>query len=246
MITHGIDGCSGGWCLATLHWEQGNDAPTSWNFQVFSTLLDLQSHIPKTEIVLVDMPLGLPHTGAQVRRCDQVARKLLKGRGSSVFSPACREALAAADYRQACEANKRIIGRKISLQSWSIGRKIRELDILVRERSLADTWLEAHPELCFAGLSGAPLLLRKRTAEGLEYRLRLLEKHVPRSRELYHSALDTWPRKKLARDDVLDALVLALAGAPHLKEQLRAIPQAMGEPPQFDVLGLPMRIYTLF
>jgi hypothetical protein len=39
---------------------------------------------------------------------------------SCVFPPSCREALAAEIYEEACEINKKILGKKISFQTWHI------------------------------------------------------------------------------------------------------------------------------
>ena len=51
----------------------------------------------------------------------------------------------------------------------------------------------------------------KKKPEGLEERLNLLEKFDKSARYRYRRALTDYPRRIMARDDVVDALVLGLA-----------------------------------
>jgi predicted RNase H-like nuclease len=83
------------------------------------------------------------------RGCDQTARKLLgHPRGSSVFSPPCREAKRAGTYGDACRANHLRTGRKINRQAWGIATKLSEVDEEIAPNVQA--WaFEVHPEVCF-------------------------------------------------------------------------------------------------
>ena len=70
---------------------------------------------------------------------------------------------------------------------------------------------EAHPEVCFCILKGGRLSYSKKKPEGLEERLNLLEKFDTSARYRYNRALTDYSRRIMARDDVVDALVLGLA-----------------------------------
>lgn len=195
-------------------------------------------------LVLLDMPVGLPHADSPVRKCDRAARRLLGRRGVTVFSPPCREALSAKSYRQACSINQRVVGRKISLQAWNIAPKIRECDQIFRSRpALSHRLLEAHPELCFAALAGGPLSEPKRTAQGRARRLALLEGVLPAAGAFFRETLGQTSRKALAPDDLLDAMTLAWAAA-RGRQGLLSLPlDDQGAPRRnCDSLGLPMRI----
>jgi predicted RNase H-like nuclease len=63
---------------------------------------------------------------------------------------------------------------------------------------------EAHPELAFATMAGAPMRHPKRTAPGRRERLRAL-----RALGAWDDALDAGPPPGAAWDDLLDACALA-------------------------------------
>ena len=75
---------------------------------------------------------------------------------------------------------------------------------------LAKYVFEAHPEVCFCILKGGRLSYSKKKPEGLEERLNLLEKFDTSARYRYNRALTAYRRRIMARDDVVDALVLGL------------------------------------
>jgi len=163
--------------------------------------------LPEHPVMLaVDMPIGLldrPLPGG--RLCDREARALLgRARGSSVFTPPTRPGLAALNYPDAARLN----GTGISKQAFNILPKIREIDEAI-SASDRERVFEAHPELAFAVLAGAPIRHNKRTAEGRRARVRLLRGIFGRSFQdpvrlrLEHGTAN------LALDDVLDAYVLA-------------------------------------
>ncbi|MBC7238445.1 MAG: DUF429 domain-containing protein, partial [Chloroflexi bacterium] len=73
--------------------------------------------------------IGLPEYGPRARTCDQEARRLLgPKRAASIFPVPCRPALYAACYTEANEINKHIMGKQLSIQTWGIARKMREVD----------------------------------------------------------------------------------------------------------------------
>jgi predicted RNase H-like nuclease len=169
-VLAGVDGCRGGWVVAT-------DGGPSF--------VPAFSRIPRRfYLVLIDVPIGLLDAGP--RRCDVEARSLIGARRSSVFPAPSRRLLRARRYAGQCSA-----------QLWNILDKIREVDAAMKP-SLQRRVREAHPEVSFALLNGAPLRFPKKRREGEEERRRLLR---PVFGEL--------PRVPgAARDDVLDAYAL--------------------------------------
>jgi predicted RNase H-like nuclease len=169
-VLAGVDGCRGGWVVAT------DGAPS---------FVPAFSRIPRRFcLVLIDVPIGSLDAGP--RRCDVEARSLIGARRSSVFPAPSRRLLRARRYAGQCSA-----------QLWNILDKIREVDAAMKP-SLQRRVREAHPEVSFALLNGAPLRFPKKRREGEEERRRLLR---PVFGEL--------PRVPgAARDDVLDAYAL--------------------------------------
>lgn len=208
----------------------------------FSELLD---GFPKVELALVDIPIGLWDAGdpraAPARSCDAAARRLLGWpRSSSVFNPPVRPALEVASYAEACEVNARLTGKKLTIQGWNLVPKIRQVDRFLQSRSAPEPAIrEAHPEVVFQGLAGgSPLRHRKKSTEGRDERLEILELHEPRAREIYQDVLHRSLRKHVARDDALDALALAVAARLGSERGLKTLP----DEPLRDRLGLPMEI----
>jgi predicted RNase H-like nuclease len=147
VVHAGVDGCRGGWVVAT----------SDGAIRVvprFPDVLDLADGV-----VGVDMPVGLPDVGRR-RACDVEARARLGPRRSSVFPAPTRDALAATSFADV---------RGLSLQAWHLVPKVREVDAVWTARVV-----EVHPELVLAVLGGAPMARPKRTAEGRAERLAVL------------------------------------------------------------------------
>lgn len=197
MIRAGVDGCSGGWFAIIAEPGQGNTGV------VFDRFDDLQNALPGAQI-LVDMPIGL--LDSEVRAVEGMARRLLGRRHSSVFPVPCRAAVYAGSYDRACEINHRQLGRRLSKQTWNICPRIRELDQSLR-RGRSDI-NESHPELDFALLAGHELKHGKKTAAGIEERLCILESVLPDCRSHFEQICMAYPRRQLARDDIVDGMVL--------------------------------------
>ena len=225
----GIDGCPGGWvtvlvCLQTNE----NSVRLCANFDA---VLGLQ---PSPRLMAVDIPIGLlDERQAGGRICDQLARHLLPGRASSVFSPPIRCLLEATSYEQ-------VRGQGLSLQAFGILPKIREVDRRMTP-ALQQRVREAHPELAFRSLAGAPMQYNKKTPAGREERLRALEQLAPFStiRDMLASVATTYRRSQLGRDDFLDACVLAWLAGRIVQGQADCLP---AEPPR-DRSGLRMEIW---
>ena len=164
--------------------------------------------------VFIDIPIGLLDHGGEERVCDREARRILgRKRGSSVFPVPARASLGASDFREALAINRRSTGRGISKQSWMIAPKIKIIDdLLQNDPALRGVLRESHPEICFWALNGAtPMRFNKKTAEGQEERLALLRRLFMETDDLFEESTARYRRKQAARDDIIDALVLALS-----------------------------------
>ena len=145
----GVDGCPGGWVVALA--RRGPDHRLSrLRFVVRPHIEDILNLPEAPAIIAIDMPIGLldvPQPGG--RDCDQLARRLLRRRASSVFSPPSRLVLHATHYEQAR-------GHGVSRQAFGILPKIREVDAAITPAHQRLVY-EAHPELAFMRLADAPI-----------------------------------------------------------------------------------------
>jgi predicted RNase H-like nuclease len=228
----GIDGCKSGW----FAFELRNGA---YRFDCYADLRELFVTLDWRSRVFIDMPIGLQGNGPSGRDCDRGARAVLGPRRASVFATPSRAALNASDYAQACSLNRTAVGKALSLQAFAILPKIRALDVLMCEFPIAkEVVFEAHPEVCFWALAGAqPMSGHKRNAAGFAERMAVLAQAWPQAGAMYASAAQWAKGRGVARDDIVDALVNAIA-ATALTHDLREFPEVA----QFDELGLPMRM----
>lgn len=187
MWVAGVDGCRHGWCVVLADGAQVVS-------RVVATFADVLALPERPRAIAIDMPIGLAATPG--RACDALARALLPGRSSTIFSPPVRAALHAGDYAATCAANRASTGRAISLQAFHLLPKLREVDAAIAP-ALQRTIREAHPELAFAEVSGR-VLPPKKSLAGRRARLRAL-------RSL---RLEPPPVARAAPDDVLDAAIL--------------------------------------
>lgn len=166
----------------------------------------LASVDPLQTLACIDIPIGLPD--ATSRLCDVEARRLLAPRrGSSVFPAPSRAALAGQDYAERCRLNRAACGKALSQQASHLIPKIREVDLAITPAMQA--WIrEAHPELAFAALAGAPLATRKATPDGVLERVALLQRAGVHLEP--HSLRLGLGRSRVKPDDLLDAAVLLL------------------------------------
>ena len=231
----GVDGCRAGWVGVGLGGGGGGH-----QVEVFETFGELLAHFRDAELVLVDIPIGLP----EGRDCDREARRLLGRRGSSVFPTPTRERVerAAAAPRDffggASAVERRVAGKGLSRQAFAIAPKIAEVDAVVRARGagVRPVVRETHPELCFLALNdGAPMAFGKKKRGGEAERLEVLRRAEPQAEAIFAEACSRFLRKVVAQDDVLDALAAAVIAS---RGRLRTVPTA----PPMDARGLPMEI----
>ena len=224
----GVDGCRGGWVIVRTGGRTGSRS----SLEVAPSLEQLAGEVASGAVAMVciDMPIGLPEHGD--RACDRQARVLLGSRRSTVFPAPPRVCLGAPDHATAVARARAATGRGVTLQTFHLLPRITELDgLLRRQPTLVGRVVEAHPECCFASLTGTPLA-PKRAADGRRQRLDAL-------RPLF-GELDRWladrPRGTQP-DDVLDAAVLAWTARRHLVGRTTTLGDGT-----HDAHGLPMQI----
>jgi predicted RNase H-like nuclease len=236
----GIDGCRAGW-IAVILSTDGN-----WTTKLYDCIAGLWEAEGQADLLLIDMPIGLPSQVKAVRQCDIDARQLLRPkRASSIFPAPIREILMASEYAEANKLSKELTARGLSKQTWHLMSKIRELDKLLQsDKPAHKKLLESHPELCFATLSGAPMKHNKKTQAGYEERLELLAKLYPQAEVIVNHTLAAYPRKEVSRDDIVDALVLAVSALLGGKavEAMKGMESAVPLCLEHDTTGLPMQI----
>lgn len=230
----GVDGCPGGWVYVVL-------GPQRYGHGRVRALRSLLERIPDEGLVFIDMPIGLAAPGEIGRSCDREARRQLGPRRSSVFATPSRNALEATSYAEACLRNAAASGRKLSRQAYNILPKIREVDALVRSSASARKRLrESHPELNFRALSGAPMVHNKRKPAGFTERVAVLERHFPGAGEAVAMGHRQLRAAGVARDDIVDAFINALAAARPLAEHIR-----LPRDDDTDEFDLPRHIHSV-
>lgn len=213
----GTDGCKGGWITAVLnHGElQIEKNPT------ISSLID---NYPQFDAFLIDMAIGLRDSLDQLRP-DDIARKELSPRGSTLFPIPSRSAVYAETEEAQKQANLRSLGKSLPKQTINIIPKIREMDEFLRDNpAYKNRILESHPELCFARLKGEVLLSKKKEFEGIKERIGLLEKWLPGI--ILPDFHVTAKELKCEQDDILDALCLAVTAVLKAAGECETIPES--------------------
>lgn len=223
LLVLGADGCKGGaWVVAMVDGE----GRLSWHAARDTAELLALADECSADAVALDVPIGLPPVGGR-RPCDDLARRRLGARRSSVFAAPPREVLSCRDYAEA-----RPLAPSLSAQAFGLVPRIREIDALLRA-SPADvhhTVVECHPELAFVAMAAGRLpLATKKCAAGALQRISLLE-------EAFNQALPTDVPAVAALDDALDAAACSLVAL----RWARGEAEVLGG--ELDATGTPMRI----
>ena len=227
----GIDGTKCGWIAACV--EAG-----VISIKMFSAINELCEEYSDVDSIIIDIPIGLPESAADVRP-DKELRKQLKGKASSVFSTPCRQAIYAANKQDSKAINSKVLGKSLSEQSLAICSRIKEVDeFLHSKEEWKNRLVESHPEYVFMILnSGTPIYENKKTNEGLEARLSLLRQHTQNIDRLLDD-MKREPFMKQRLDDIIDAICLAVIGNLGMTNKFLYIP----ENPTNDNMGLKMQI----
>lgn len=224
MNVVGVDGCPGGWVAVT--WEPEARELAVHVYPSFSALLEATDD---ADAVAVDIPIGLP--GGK-RCCDGLAQKLLAPKkSSSVFSAPDPRLLAFATYAEANAWSKANLGKGVTRQGFGIFPKIAEVNAAMTPE-LQERVFEVHPEGSFCAMAGAPVLPKKRTAQGYVCRRALLDDAL---------MVPIWERSDAAHlakpakpDDILDATVAAWSARRMVEGRAIRLP----DEPQIDAKGL--------
>lgn len=192
---------------------------------------------PGVDLILADVPIGLPEGG--VRDCDMRAKGILGRYNSRVFLTPPRGVFDSESYEAANPLCRALSDRGLMKQMWMIMPGIREVDATMRAAGAVRSVVrECHPEICFWGLSGEIIAANKKTDDGAAARLGVLSRFVDGVETIVEQAMAKFPRSKVARDDVIDALVCAVTAAGVWDGSLRTLP----EEPERDGFGLAMEM----
>ena len=171
-LAAGVDGCRRGWVAVVAEPLQEGRLALRDVFVVpdFTALLESTAGCAA---VAVDIPIGLSVDGR--RTADFEARRRIGPRRSSVFPAPARFLLQTLDYEPANVVSKARLGRGLQRQTFNILAKIREVDAVLSPE-MQSRIVESHPEVSFWAVGGEHHLLHaKRTPEGRQERVRLLE-----------------------------------------------------------------------
>jgi predicted RNase H-like nuclease len=229
-IVCGVDGCPGGWVVV---WYDLGSGRMWW--EVVPELAAIANASPSPGVIGIDVPIGLVETGP--RECDTLVRQALGSkRGASVFPAPIRPVLAAHDHAEASATRRAVEGKGMSVQSWGIAPKIREVDEALRDdHELRGRIREVHPELCFHVMNRErPLTDSKKKPVGKRERVALLRAQFG---DVVLEALASKPRG-CASDDLLDAFAAVWTARRVARDEAKTIP---ANPPR-DRYDLPMRM----
>jgi len=233
MIGHvvGVDGCKYGWIAAAL--EPDGKQLTFTTHADFAALL---ASCAEAVSIAVDIPIGLTES-FQSRRCDELARRLVGPRSSSIFPAPDRRLLRFSEYAEASAYSREFSGKGLTRQSFAIFKKISQADSAMSSKVQSRVF-EVHPEVCFWAAAGqVPLRYPKRNAAGFEERRAILEAalagvYIPRRPEAARLSRGVGP------DDVLDAIVAAWTAWRHAQDLSKRVPES----PEIDARGLRMEM----
>ena len=230
----GVDGCKGGWLCVAL------DVTSTMSAFVAKDVQDLVERLPSDCRIGIDIPIGLPATNSRQAELD--ARKVLGPRASSVFPVSLRVALDGATREAASDLQAAVHARRcrLSVQTWAIMPKIREMDSFLRaHRNLTKRVFEVHPEVSFCHWNGMqPLSASKKRAAGKLQRSALIDTIWPEERRRIETLLRTEFRGNWAMDDLYDAFAALWTAKRIVRGDATAYPDTEAT----DAVGLPMRI----
>lgn len=189
----GVDACKKGWVGIT------SELRGYFGANIEDLIAAVMQDGP-LEVVAIDIPIGLPNTGA--RLADALARKVVGRRASSVFSTPVRAAITAASHAEASSISVQSTGKGLSQQAFALGKKILEVDSW--SRTSPHRVIEVHPEVCFAVMKGESLRHPKSSWAGSEERRGILAEfgiNIPSDLGVAGENAGT--------DDVLDAAAAA-------------------------------------
>ena len=231
----GIDGFISRWCVCFI------DSSNQVTISTHSNIENVVGLLNDNCRTFIDIPIGLSSKSIHRKIDQELRKKLPHGKKSSVFTAPCRQAVRANNYTKAKEINKKILTKSISIQSWNISNKIKEVDeFLIKNKNKQLKIHESHPEFCFINLNnGIPLKNNKKTMQGVKERVSILSKFIKNTEDILEKNYTKYKNEKIKRDDILDAISLALSVKRWSINGRRKITQY----PTYDEKGLPFEIY---
>jgi predicted RNase H-like nuclease len=237
----GVDGCKAGWFVVVTSPAAKVANPTNApfilevkHFFVAANFAEVLSKTTDCKLVCVDIPIGLSD-GDKPRECDIAARQILGRRASSIFPPPIRPCLSAKNYWAASKICLKYSGKKLNRQSFFLLDKIRQVDNLITP-ALQQRVCEIHPEILFWALNNKkPMQYNKRKFAGRNERMKLLTRIFQNVEEIVAEARKP---KKVAPDDILDALVAVWTASQIILQKAQTLP----ENPHLDSKDLRMEI----
>ena len=217
----GIDGCKSGWFSV---WENQSGNIVS---SIFTNLNDLNNFFKDENhlVIGIDMPVIL--SDEIPREADQLARKLLSKKASSVFTAPTPEMLEQPNYEKASLVSKRLFGKSMSLQSWYLFPKIKDVQTMIHHEKM--NFYEIHPELSFRAMNNEKVILEsKKTFEGFNIRNSLLTTHFKYFN--FDEIRMQYPKKDVMDDDILDALAVLWSAKRIQSNEASFLPQAPKKP----------------
>ena len=122
----GVDGCPAGWFSVGLDRDGGLGS-----HRVFGSFAELLEHNADADLVLVDMPIGLPE-GSGGRACDGEARQKLASSPVRAYSRRRLDrrsgGLGLLHYKAASEAEYKVSQKRLTRQTFNIANKIAQVD----------------------------------------------------------------------------------------------------------------------
>jgi predicted RNase H-like nuclease len=224
MLVVGVDGTKSGWAAIRL---VGGRLSTVTLHESFVEVVEAHQD---AVVIAVDIPIGFP--ASKDRKADGEARSFVGPRASSVFTTAPRDVLRTSTHREASDLAKRLTGKGISQQAYALGKKILEVDGIVRP---GDQIYEVHPEVSFCALAGCHLRDYKKTWNGLMVRRSLL---AERAGIVLPDDLEEIGRTA-APDDLLDAAVAAWSALRIARGEAMTLPSE----PEVDDRGRKVAIW---
>jgi predicted RNase H-like nuclease len=217
----GIDGCKAGWFAV---WHSQDETIETAIFPSISNLKDFFVEFNQF-IIGIDMPVILSEV--MPREADQLARKLLSKKASSVFTAPTPKMLDQPNYEKACLISKNLIGKSMSLQSWYLFPKIKDVQTILHYKNIKV--FEIHPELSFRAMNNEKVILEsKKTTEGFEIRKSLLDKHFLDFN--FDVIRNKYQKKDVMDDDILDALVVLWSAKRIVNDQALYLPKIPEKP----------------
>lgn len=203
----------------------------------YHRIADVFAAHPVANSFIIDMPIGLPDSAEEAaHRPEKLARKLLHKKASSIFTVPFRSVARAATVAEAWQISKALHARA-NYMTMGIRHAVNEVDMFLQQNEQWKNILqESHPEVCFALFNGGhPVMEKKSTQVGMEKRLAILERYgMDGTTVLDHALFAKY------KDDVVDAVCLALLGRFAVEGNVSTIPRA--EDVRVDSTGLKMQM----